>query len=124
MIKTNKLRLGNWINGVNDTPKGKRYDIPMYVSVIGDNYIHATFEGNDADDWEYGEGEFEGIELTLDMCKSWLDNENCSSLFALTQSESGTLFLRYYGYWFPVTYVHELQNAYFFFTGRELKVKI
>ncbi len=40
MLKTNDLRLGNWINGVNYTPKGNNRHIPMHVSVIGDNYIY------------------------------------------------------------------------------------
>lgn len=128
MIQPNELRLGNWVYDCKYT------QFPMQVVAIGSDYVYLDFEGNEGDLWECDSKEIEPIPLTegLVTTQGWekvcylytdlngleiyetndgwhlhIDDDKCQTAVALL-----------------VKYVHELQNAYFVATKKELEVKL
>lgn len=128
MIQPNGLRIGNWVYD------SKYAQYPMQVVLIGNDYVYLDFEGNEGDVWECDCKEIAPIPLTEELIEKqgwekvcyyytdkngleiyetndgWLlhiDDDKC-------QTTIGIL----------VKSVHELQNAYFIATKKELEVSL
>lgn len=124
MIQPNELRIGNWVYD------SKYTQYPMQVVLIGSDYVYLDFEGNEGDVWE---GEIAPIPLTEELIakQGWekvgyyytdkngleiyetndgwhlhIDDEKCQTTIAIL-----------------IKYLHELQNAYFVATKKELEIK-
>lgn len=124
----NELRIGNWVYD------SKYTQYPMQVVLIGSDYVYLDFEGNEGDVWECDCKEIVPIPLTEELIEKqgwekvgyyytdkngleiyetndgWLlhiDDNKC-------QTTIGIL----------VKSVHELQNAYFIATKKELEVSL
>lgn len=63
MIPVTDLCVGNWVYD------GESTKFPMYVRVIGDDYVYLDFEGNEGDVWESTPEELQGIPLTEELMK-------------------------------------------------------
>lgn len=125
MIQPKELRIGNWVCD-SEYPQ-----CPMQVVCIGSDYVYLDFEGNEGDVWE---GEIAPIPLTEELIEKqgwekvcyyytdkngleiyetndgWhlhIDDDKCQTTIAIL-----------------IKYVHELQNAYFVVTKKELEVKL
>ena len=102
-MKCNELQIWDWITDNN----GFRWQIIG----VGDDYAYATFEGNEADPWEFDDKDDQPypIPITPEILEK---NEDVKSLTMFSKNEQGTdcLALIY----IPVInlyYVHELQHA-------------
>ena len=62
-IKCRDLMVGDWITD--------NHGFPMQITVVGDDYAYATFEGNEADPWEFDDKDDqpEPIPLTPEILK-------------------------------------------------------
>lgn len=107
---------------------------PMQVACIGSDYVYLDFEGNEGDVWECDCKEIVPIPLTEELIEKqgwekvcyyytdkngleiyetndgWhlhIDDDKCQTTIAIL-----------------IKYLHELQNAYFVVTKKELEVKL
>ena len=128
MIQPNELRIGNWVYD------SKYTQYPMQVVLIGSDYVYLDFEGNEGDVWECDCKEIVPIPLTEELIEKqgwekigyyytdkngleiyetndgWLlhiDDNKCQTTIAIL-----------------INSVHELQNAYFIATKKELEIKL
>ena len=62
-MKCKELQIGDWIQDKNGNP--------MQIIGVGDDYAYATFEGNEADPWEFDDKDDQpcAIEITEDILK-------------------------------------------------------
>lgn len=128
-MKTNELRLGNWIE---EESYGKR-SIPMQVVAIFEDSVYLDFEGNEGDVWEEEDKNLLGIPLTEEVLKNCCTKKHFG-YFALKELNGnvelqpirgGGYNLFFAGrYIHPIRFVHELQNIYFILTGEELDIKL
>ncbi len=137
-MKTNELRIGNWIHGFTTIDGERRFDIPMMVHQIDLDSICADFVGNEGDVWEYAENEIEGIEITQDLVIDWGFNmvDCVRSGFCVPQYGLDVhkyrffyydkrIMVQYLGMTFAtVEYVHQFQNIYFALTSQELIIEL
>ena len=121
--------LGNWVEyAVGD---GKR-SIPMQVTGIFNDTVYLNFEGNEGDVFEEEEENLLGIPLTYELLeKCGFKFSGYSRYFAHQNKIFLTKNLDAYNVYNPdynkttrVKYLHELQNAYFILTGKQLEVKL
>jgi hypothetical protein len=116
MIAAKELRIANWVNEL-----GESFYTPIQVSIKLLGQI------------ESGEKDFQPIPLTpeiLEKCgfermpltsvKRWFNKE---TIFYLQLSKSKYFVYGYKFYPHGITYLHQLQNLYFFLTGKELIYK-
>lgn len=117
MIKSNELRVGNWINYLGDNMKFNEIGLSNLFNP--DNDIYGT--------------DFEPIELTEEillkcgfektivntMIKAWLNFS-----FYLTIRDDGDLFYEWKGGNIQVKYLHQLQNLYFSLHNKELEIEL
>ena len=112
-MKSNELRVGNWINYLGDNMKFNEIDLS--------NLFNPSIDMYDTD--------LEPIELTEEILlkcgfektivntviKAWLKFS-----FYLTIRDDGDFFYEWKGGNIQVKYLHQLQNLYFALTGTEL----
>ena len=62
-MKCKELQIGDWIQDKNGNP--------MQIIGVGDDYAYATFDGNEADPWEFDDKDDQPqpIEITDDILK-------------------------------------------------------
>ena len=62
-IKCSDLMVGDWI--------ANRNRFPMQITNVGEDYVYATFEGSDANPWEFDnkDEQLQPIEITKDILK-------------------------------------------------------
>lgn len=61
MIPVTDLCVGNWVYD------GVSTKFPMYVRVIGDDYVYLDFEGNEGDMWESKIEDLQGVPITKEI---------------------------------------------------------
>lgn len=133
MIKTEELRLGNWVYD------GDRTKFPMYVETIGEDYVYLNFEGNEGDVWETSPEELQGIPLSDDLLSKlgftmsnglWRKQENGraiaikieSTFVSIEAFEDRLLDSRCTCH--GIKYVHQLQNLYYCISKQNLKIEL
>lgn len=82
MISVFDMMQGNWVYD------GERTQFPMYVQMIGDDYVYLNFEANEGDVWESTPEDLQGIEVTEELLLK-IGFESCKSVPSRT----------YYCYW-------------------------
>ena len=131
MIQVQGLCIGNWVYD------GERTQFPMFVQVIGEDYVYLDFEGNEADLWESTPEELQGIPLTEELLKKiGFTCFLCESTGIFSKKE-GEYCIKVkpelsqvciYGFdnhiSNKITYLHELQNFVFLTTKQQLKVNL
>ena len=130
MIKTNELRLGNWIQNA----EGEK--IPV-TEIYSDMFRHSS-EGRQG---SFGYFNMLPVELTVDiLIKSGAENTNSNpDTFDIKYGPVHHLILQrltqgfkliisrpkvHYEHEFPILYLHELQNWYFLISKKELSIRI
>ena len=132
MIHTNELMLGNWVEYA--VGNGKR-SIPMQVTGIFSDTVYLNFEGNEGDVFEEEEENLLGIPLTEELAKYIGFNESAEGKNRYWyESVGGRVTLHFdthsinlvgiYGMVQGIYYLHQLQNAYFMLTGKQLEVRL
>ena len=127
MIQPNELRIGNWVYD------SKYTQYPMQVVLIGSDYVYLDFEGNEGDVWECDCKEIVPIPLTEELIEKqgWYKfdsyynngeikickNEDWWHLYISDVIHRNIIAV-------DVKYLHELQNAYFIATKKELEIKL
>lgn len=127
MIKTNELRIGNWVMDENG--------IIQYVYQIYQGCVELSADETGQDDMDYHEKEIFGIPVTeeilvsagFDMITSaWWEKDGYFKLLFLYLVEEGMSFNYCSGDEVVLSrsyrYVHQLQNIYFSVTGYELDI--
>ena len=113
-MKSEELRLGNWVNS----------KFPMQVTCIYKDEILCSFEGNEADPFEFDPKDLEGIPLTDEwLLKFGFDKEIRSELWFRPDFWVQEMLLlpgSFYHNGLEIKYVHQLQNLYFALTEKEL----
>jgi hypothetical protein len=116
-MKANELRIGNYINYINETITVDGInDIDVFNSKIGDIPLHCVF----------------GIELTKEWLIKFGFTELSKNVFLYDRFK--ILFVGKYNFWYvndkktnvyltKVEFVHELQNFVFIMNGTELELK-
>lgn len=126
------LQIGNLINP----------DFPMKVTLVGPNYVHATFEGNEGDDYEFEGVDIKPVPLSHEILTSFSGVKFLSNgLYNTYVLPNGTyvftpekdLLYEKVGFYYignfetmrlALQYVHELQNFYLLLTKQPLEWKI
>ena len=122
-IKTSDLRLGNWL--YDNQPKG----FPMQVEGIGIDWIYLDFEGNEGDVFENTDKEIYPIPFSVELLSELSKNIICDGYFISIEIKDGVISLipsvnaDEYEIGKHIKYVHELQNLYHAFTGKELEIR-
>ncbi|WP_333615719.1 hypothetical protein [Bacteroides pyogenes] len=123
MIKTNELRLGNWLEFEDG-------GIPMFVSAIFDDTVYLDFDGNEGDVWEEDGKDMAGIPLTEDtlsqVFETYAHKWELNDIIIVKDRLKDNVYNVHLGNTFirEIKYVHELQNIYFTLTGEELEMKL
>jgi len=120
MIKSNELRIGNWVQDEHD-------DI-QYVYRIWQNGVELSADATGSDDLDYEDKELFGIPLTVEILikNGYKTTEGwANDLYRISRYTVMARFNRFQinGIMYDVKYVHQLQNIHFMFTGEELQVK-
>ena len=133
MIPVTDLCVGNWVYD------GESTKFPMYVRVIGDDYVYLDFPQNEGDVWESTLEELQGIPLTEELMKKngfrfngvwWYKHEAGYALdvsvgLAYVQIEKWTdngIHSRCTCH--GVRFVHELQNLFWNITKQQLNINL
>ena len=133
-IKTSDLRLKNWLY---ESDKSK---FPMQVEGIGKDWIYLNFEGNEGDVFENTDKEIYPIPFSVELLSELSKNIICDGYIISIKSDYSLEFLvnrkkedsiilitsvscRKHVIAKSIRYVHELQNLYHAFTGKELKIR-
>ena len=84
-IKCRDLMVGDWITD--------NHGFQWQITVVGDDYAYATFEGNEGDPWEFDDKDDQPhpIEITPDLLKA---NGWQTSSCVLTHREKETFFVK------------------------------
>lgn len=114
-MKSEELRLGNWVNS----------KFPMQVTCIYKDEILCSFEGNEADPFEFDPKDLEGIPLTTDWLikfgfKKPISNGSIYELGDFHIQDFGPLGFFECMNHLKIDFVHRLQNLYFDLTRKEL----
>lgn len=125
--------LGNWVEYA--VGNGKR-SIPMQVTGIFSDTVYLNFEGNEGDVFEEEEENLLGIEITEEILEKFCVKKQpirFRPTFTVFEIEEFVEILKYDGLWSfsyagevhaRIKYLHQLQNAYFMLTGKQLEVKL
>ena len=134
-ITTSDLRLGNWLY---ESDKSK---FPMQVESIGKNWIYLDFEGNEGDVFENSDKEIYPIPITKELIVKSLNAEPLGDDYSVKLGDYRYIYFRinndgyisidFFNYddnseneiCDGIRYVHELQNLYHAFTGKELEIR-
>lgn len=132
MIKSNELRIGNWVQDEHD-------DI-QYVYRIWQNGVELSADATGSDDLDYEDKELFGIPLTENVLKKCGFIDISSSIEKIFQFAADKRFCFYgstgeicvefdtgiggsgYELYTETRFLHQLQNLYFTITGDELHV--
>lgn len=115
MIKIKELRIGNKVS-VN---KGFEMEV---VSLFYD-VAYLNFEGNEGDVWEEKENDLQPIPIDDKIIKKWWrnrKNKNDDLVLSVTINSKKIHLVVEDKYYIRCDYLHQLQNAYFILTGKEL----
>ena len=127
MIKSNELRIGNYI-----TAKGAIDPFENYLTVCGleEKLITTKYFSHEGQCWQIirNKDNYIGIPLTGEWIIK-LGSENKNQLYEIYPFEFyiddfGECLMYFKGHNLSIfNYVHELQNIYFSITGKELEIK-
>lgn len=108
--------------------------IPMQVTGIFADTVYLDFEGNEGDVFEEEEKNLIGIPITEELVlQIGFDKDNLPTYFAERYIKDGVRLQICNGEGrlvYPdgelcgIRYLHQLQNAYFMLTGKQLKVQL
>ena len=135
MIDIRDLRIGNWVYD------GERTQFPMQVVGIGTDYVYLDFEGNEGDLWENKPEDLIGISMRGDVLKKigfkyYSDNryELCEDDVLITAHPITRIFriekldpfanIEATFTSEKIRSLHELQNAFYITTKRQLKIEL
>lgn len=122
-----ELKIGNWVYDSKTTM------FPMQVVAIGTDWIHLDFFGNEGDVWEKYLQDVEPIPITKEiLLKCGFEQIN----YKFFKKPYMSIYKTCDG-WFvhiddvqfqtavaiPVKHIHQLQNAYYLATNKELEIK-
>ena len=130
-LSAQDLRIGNWVYD------GERTQFPMQVVVIGKDWAHLDFPGNEGGVWEADIKDLRPIAVTVEILKKagfkWAVG------YGHKQLDKNKI-VQYYKHesrlrvWYKtedvifechcVYYLHQLQNAYYMATGEELQIEL
>ena len=126
-MKCRELQFGDWCRS--------GHGLPMQITVVGDDYAYATFDGNEADPWEFDDKDDQpcAIEITEDImrknnwkvrCYTGLPDEHCCIIYVdkyilLWSPRALSIWFGYEHYdngaiadiIIPCKYVHQLQQV-------------
>ena len=114
--KNKELRIGNKVS-VN---KGFEMEV---VSLFYD-VAYLNFEGNEGDVWEEKENDLQPIPIDDKIIKKWWrnrKNKNDDLVLSVTINSKKIHLVVEDKYYIRCDYLHQLQNAYFILTGKELQ---
>lgn len=123
MIPQNELRIGNYVL----TKEGQ----PVQIMAIFDKSIRNDIYTTNPTDFKYEEDDCDGIPLTRDLFKSIDAADAGGGWFAFSTEGFDYSFIhqgcmqagnRLHDY--PIIYLHQLQNFYYFITGKELEITL
>ena len=120
MIKSNELRIGNWV-------QDEHGDI-MFVYRIWQDGVELSADATGKDDIDYQDKELFGIPLSVDfLVKNKYKNTNGlgNDLYSIKHYTVMARFDKFQinGVRYEVKYIHQLQNIHFILTGKELPIK-
>lgn len=116
-----ELRIGNIIGNANS--------FPMTVVLLGDDYAHLDFEGNEGDIWEEDEIFLNPIKLTKEILLHSGFKEESKNRFTddiieiICCEKEWRIYVNDY-YLKSFNYVHELQNIYFIMFNKEINIQV
>lgn len=123
MIHTSELMLGNWVTYLGT---------PMYVTGIFSDTVYLNFEGNEGDVFEIEEESLMGIPITEELLEKCGFKEFRRRGGFVAYSDNGyeygnKLVLDHGDYSlvginYGLHFLHELQNAYYMLTKKELEI--
>lgn len=139
MIKRNELAYGNWVT--------EGHSFPMYIVTIIDNEVYLDFDGNEGDIWEVDYEDLFPIRITDDLLLKIKFNKTPDKfledyIYTLNEDNNPYIIELYpnleYDEWSisitdgenniiliaNIKYIHQLQNAIYFATGKELEIKL
>jgi hypothetical protein len=131
MIKSNELRIGNWIIGMSGKPfqvtkiippdidKNQCKGIPLTRALLADLGFKSSIDLEDGTQMP----ELSIFLVKLKRCHLGSDGrEYCLTLYTKLETDlSGPNVTVYYSD-FPILYLHQLQNLFFALTGGELTI--
>ncbi len=130
MLHTTDLMLGNWVEFATGLHNDKR-SIPMQVTGIFSDTVYLDFEGNEGDVFEEEEENLLGIPITEEVLqRSNLDKiaprawKNEALVYSYEENGKTIWSVSRGNMLVCVDYLHQLQNAYFMLTGKQLKVEL
>lgn len=123
MIHTKELMLGNYVTYL---------DTPMYVTGIFSDTAYLNFEGNEGDVFEIEEESLAGVPITEELLEKCGFRKGEYYWFGPDETEValvGSVALMDFmgdGDWrvTDIQFLHELQNAYYMLTKKQLEVKL
>lgn len=131
MVKSEELRLGNWVYD------GDLTRFPMYVETIGEDYVYLNFDGNEGDVFESTPEELQGIPLTGELLEkigfSYKDGLWRHMWGVKVKPEAGFVFIENKDkeHWMygtatckDVWFLHQLQNLVKIITKKDLKIEL
>ena len=109
MIKSNELRIGNWV-------QDEHGDI-MFVYRIWQDGVELSADATGKDDIDYQDQELFGIPLSVDfLVKNKYKTKHYTVMARFDKFQIN-------GVKYEVKYIHQLQNIHFILTGEELLIK-
>lgn len=130
MLHTTDLMLGNWVEYATGLRNDKR-SIPMRVTGIFSDTVYLNFEGNEGDVFEEEEENLLGIPITKklleDLGFKFLKISSCGGVAGTDNFQMYTnlpITSFYISKDRKIEYLHQLQNAYFMLTGKQLEVRL
>lgn len=121
MIPANELMLGNWVHYKMDDDVISKH---VKVELISNQCVDVT---NGENSWDVDECDLIGIPITdelLEKCvfdmETWIDSNNV----IVNRFRDGYAILIYGKRIEDISFLHELQNAYFMLTKKHLAVKL
>lgn len=133
MIKVSDLCIGNWVYD------GDRTQFPMFIRAIGEDYVYLDFEGNEGDLWESKPEDLMGIPLKRNLLDQlgFVADGNRYEKFNGNWTITIHLFVPFVRIEYELSgivratftsekikYLHELQNAFYMTTKKQLNIKL
>lgn len=126
-----ELKIGNWVYDSKTTM------FPMQVVAIGTDWIHLDFFGNEGDVWEVYPQDVEPIPITEEiLLKCGFEKEPFSSKIYKINTDDYCVIYYFEGNTLDVRtkdgnrvsilckHIHQLQNAYYLVTNKELEINL
>ena len=113
-MKCRELQIGDWI--------ADNHGFQLQITVVGDDYAYATFEGNEADPWEFDDRDDQPqpIPLTPEILKKngwkrvdeiFMEKRVDDNTYFSWADRCGAVLYQNGHYMCDCKYVHELQRA-------------